>query len=467
MNEPTLRLKSIEKALKLNLQPSIYGVFAEIGAGQEVSNHFYKAGAASGTVAKSVCAYDKMMSDSAYGTTKRYVSKERLDNMLNVEYQNLITSIPSRASITHFFAYANTIETINFHKTNKGQGWMGVKFQKTPNSRPITCQIHIVMHTNDIMEQQELIGHLGVNLLYGLYEHHDNSDLFIKSLKDNINTDLLEINFIELTGNNILPNYSIELSLLLVKYNLTKMIMIGPNGDILQPLNALYKKDVVLVRGRFNPPTNVTLEMFEKATDHLKTSKEVKSQNIIPLAEITFNCYQGKKELGIKDFLNRTEILSALGYPVLVTNFQYHHEFISFINNFVKLNSLNLVLGIDNLQRAITHDHGKSEEKILQLMQSMVSGQNRILCFPELNDTGKLNTLNDLSVENEIHMLLSFLRETGRLEDILNVDKVVLGIRSNKVIDMLIAGNEDWKEMVPEVLQNILEEKRLLITEPQ
>lgn len=453
-------LSSREKALKLNLQPSIYGVFAEIGAGQEVSNHFYKAGAASGTVAKSICAYDMMISDSTYGRNQRYVSKERLENMLSVEYENLISNIPSKAAVAHFFAYANTIETTNFQKTNQGHGWMGIKFQTTPNSRPINCRIHIVLHTDDVIEQQALIGALGVNLIYGVYEYHNQSERFVKSLKENISSDKLEVNFIELDGNNVSPTYSKELTLLLVKHNLTKMIMIGQKGEILQPLNALYKKDVILVRGRFNPPTNVTLEMFEKALKQLQASEKTRNQDIIPIAEITFNCYQDKRELSIKDFLNRTEVLSAIGYPILVTNFQYHFELIAFINKFVKLKSLNLVLGMDNLQRALSPGKGKSEEQTIQLLQAMIHGNNRILCFPELDSDGKMRSLEDLYLEHGIESLLTFLKKTGRIEDILEVDKETLSIRSNQVMHMLISGNDNWKPMVPAQLQQVLETKR-------
>lgn len=460
MNSKYSILTSREKALKLNLQPSIYGVFAEIGAGQEVSNHFYKAGAASGTVAKSICAYDMMISDSVYGSTTRYVSKDRLENMLNVEYQNLISSIPSKAAVAHFFAYANTIETTSFQKSNKGQGWMGIKFQTSPNSRPITINIHIVLHTSDVLEQQELIGVLGVNLIYAAYENFFNSEQFIKSLKDNIATDKLEINFIEVSGNNLPPTYSKELSLLLVKHNLTKMVMIGSNGEILQPLNALYKKDAVLVRGRFNPPTKVTLEMFDKAIAHIQTSYKIRKQDIIPIAEITFNCYQEKRDLTIKDFLNRTEVLSAIGYPILVTNFQFHHELISFMNQFVQMNSLHLVLGMDNLQRAFAPGKGQTEKKSLELIQALIHGQNRILCFPELNSKGRINTLNDLFLDQGIGSLVTFLKETGRIEDIPEVNIETLSIRSNKVVDMLVSGNDNWKPMVPAQLQNVLESKR-------
>lgn len=455
------KLSSQEKALKINLQPSIYGVFAEIGAGQEVSTHFYKAGAASGTIAKSICAYDMMVSDTIYGKTKRYVSKERLQNMLDVEYQHLITSVPSKASVAHFFAFANTVETTNYQKTNKGQGWVGLKFQLSPNSRPTSCLLHVIMHTNDVHEQQKLIGHLGVNLLYGAYEYQNEPELFIQSLRDNIDPTFLEINFLEVVGDHEAQNTSKLLSLLLVKYDLTKMIMIGCNGEILQPLNALYKKDAIIVRGRFNPPTKVTVEMFERAKNQLIETHQKRKQDLLAVAEITFKCYQENTELLLEDFLNRAELLAKLGYPVLVTNFEYHRDFIHFINNFVKLNSLNLVLGLDNLERSIqpkmTHDN---EKDFVKLIDAMVGGNNRILAFPEIDLNAQLKGMQSLNLEPGVRALLSFLETTGRIEDINRVDNDVLKIRSNAVLELMRSEKEDWEEMVPTILRPLLKTRQ-------
>jgi hypothetical protein len=457
MNTRIEKLTSTEKALKINLQPSIYGVFAEIGAGQEVSNHFYKAGAASGTIAKSIGAYDMMISDSIYGKTQRYVSKDRLENMLDVEYKSLISSVPSRAAITHFFAFANTIETTSYYKTNKGQGWVGLKFQTIPNGRPSSCYLHVIMHTDDILEQQKLIGDLGVNLIYGLYEFQEDPEQLIVSLKDNIDPAQLEINFIKVSGNNVAKSTGKELSLLLVKHDLTKMVMIGKEGQILQPLNALYKKDAVIVRGRFNPPTKVTVEMFERAKAQLMETHGKKKQDLLAIAEITFRCYQDKKELVLNDFLKRTEMLTELGYHVMVTNFKYHHEFIAFLNEFVKMSSLNLVLGLDNLELSIQSETDKQDEKeMLKLIQSLIAGNNRILAFPEISASGSLGGIDTINLSEGIRELLSFLVKTGRIEDIKYVDTAILKIRSNAVMDFLESGKKDWEPMVPKAILPIL-----------
>jgi len=451
-------LSTEEKALALNLQPSIYGVFAEIGAGQEVANHFFKAGAASGTIAKTISAYDMIVSDSIYGTTKKYVSKERVQSMLNVEYEQLVVNLAAKSSMTHFFVFANSIETINYNKTNKGQGWLGVKFQLTPNSRPATCLIHLVFHVDDVMEQRRIIGDLGVNLIYCAYEYSSHPELFVESLRQNINPDYLEINFIELEGDQFNKNTSLELSLQLVKSGLTKMIMLGADGQILSPSNAFYKKDVLLNRGRFRPPTKVTQEMFSKAQEKLETEGLAKRHNILPIAEITFRCFQERTELTLKDFLKRSQMIAELGYPLIVTNFTYHHELIDFLQSFFKMNSLNIILGQDNLRKVLTHNQsGDIEKKMLHLLSAMTSGNTRILAFPELTGKNELSKLDELQIHSDIRFFFDFLKSTGRISEITDVNKELLSIRSDHVLNALFS-REPWEHMVPEKVVPILSE---------
>jgi len=450
------KLTTEEKALALNLQPSIYGVFAEIGAGQEVANHFFKVGAASGTIAKTISAYDVIVSDSIYGGTKKYVSRSRVQSMLNVEYEQLVVNLAAKSSMMHFFVFANSIETTNFNNTNKGQGWLGVKFQLMPNSRPATCLVHIVFHTDDVNEQRRIVGDLGVNLIHSAYEYSENPELFVKGLSQNINSNNVEINFIEMDGEQFDKNTSLELSLHLVKSGLTKMIMLGADGKILSPTNALYKKDVLLNRGRFRPPTKVTEEMFFKAQQKLENDGLAMRHNILPIAEITFRCFQEQTELTLKDFIKRSQMITQLGHPLIVTNFTYHYELIDFLQTMFKMNSLNIILGLDNLRKVMNHNKsGDIEQKMLHLLSAMTSGNTRILAFPELNNDKKLSGLEELKVNEEIKSFYEFLKKSKRLQEIENVDEEILSIRSDQVLTAL-AKNEPWEFMVPESVIPIL-----------
>lgn len=446
-----------EKALKLNLQPSIYGVFAEIGAGQEVVNQFFNAGAASGTIAKSISAYDMILSDSIYGETQKYVSRERLESMLSVEYDQLTSTLSARSPQKHFFVFANSIETTNYQKTNKGQGWMGIRFQLTPNGPPITCVIHLILHTDDVNEQRKLIGELGVNLIYGAFEYTHHTELFVENLQQNLNRDYLEVNFIELRGSQFDSEKSLRLSLQLVKSGLTRMIMLGTDLEVVQPMNYLYKKDVVLIRGRFRPPTKVTEEMFVKSQKQLIYDHGALQHNLTPVAEITFKCFQSQTELSLDDFLRRAKLVVGMGYPLVITNFTYHHELIGFMCKTFTLRSLNIVLGMDNLRKVAANGKGyTAEEGFIQLLESVSSMNGRIMAFPEINHKLELIGLEKLQMEKPIRHLFQYLLSKGKIEEIREVNKELLLIRSDKVFQAIITNNPGWKEEVPHQLVEVL-----------
>lgn len=447
-----------EKALKLNLQPSIYGVFAEIGAGQEVVNQFFNAGAASGTIAKAISAYDMTISDSIYGETRKYVSRERVESMLDVEYENLRNSLSTQSPQKHFFAFANSIETINFQKTNQGQGWVGIRYQLTPNGPPATCIVHVILHTQDSDEQRKIIGELGVNLIYGAFEYSHDTELFIENLKQNLNIEDFEINFIEINGSQFDSKKSIRLSLQLVKSGLTKMIMLGKKFEVLQPMNFLYKKDVVLVRGRFRPPTKVTEEMFLSSQNQLVNNHQLSEHGLIAIAEITFRCFQDQTELSLDDFLQRAELIIGLGYPLVITNFTYHHELIDFMRASFKLNSLNIVLGMDNLRKVVSNKKGAlAEEGLLKLLQSISSYNARIMVFPELKYQSELSRLKDLNLDATLSHLFNYLQSKGKIEEILNVNKELLAIRSDQVLNAILNKEDSWREEVPNQIVPILD----------
>ncbi|MFT6245733.1 MAG: hypothetical protein ACJA0U_001671 [Salibacteraceae bacterium] len=447
-----------EKALKLNLQPTIYGVFAEVGAGQEVVNQFFNAGSASGTIAKSISAYDMTISDSIYGETRKYVSRDRVESMLEVEYEMLKNSLSTRSPQKHFFAFANTIETTNFQQANQGQGWIGIRYQLTPNGPPVTCIIHIVLQTNDVVEQRKIIGELGVNLIYGAFEYSHHNELFVENLKQNINSDYLEINYIELNGNQFDSKKSIRLSLQLVKSGLTKMIMLGKNFEVLQPSNSLYKKDVVLVRGRFRPPTKVTEEMFLRSQNQLANNNKLSEHGMMAVAEITFRCFQDQTELSVDDFLQRAELIVGLGYPLVITNFTFHHELIHFMRNSFNLNSLSIVLGMDNLRKVISNKQKyTSEEGLLELLQAISSYNGKIMVFPELNQKSELSVLEDLNLDPAVLHLFRYLQSKGKIEEIEGVNKELLSIRSDQVLNAIVNNKDSWRSDVPQQIVSILD----------
>src|SRR6218665_1653289 len=183
------RLTTEEKALKINLTNDIYGCFAEIGAGQEVAANFFKAGGSSGTIAYTQSAYDMRVSDAMYGPASRYVCEERLVTMLETEYNTLCERLPNKQKEARFFAFCNTVESLNYHKTNQGQGWVGLRFQLKPGGTINDVILHVKMHDNSHKAQQEALGILGVNLIHACFFHSDDLDEYLTNLVHRIPRD--------------------------------------------------------------------------------------------------------------------------------------------------------------------------------------------------------------------------------------------------------------------------------------
>lgn len=233
------RLTTEEKALKVNLASDIYGCFAEIGAGQEVAANFFKAGGSSGTIAYTQSAYDMKVSDAMYGVASRYVCEERLVTMLETEFQTLKFRLPEKNKTSRFFAFCNTVESLNYHKTNQGQGWIGVRFQNKINEEPNDVIIHIKLHDNSHKAQQETIGILGVNLVHASYFLTDSLDSFFTGLVHRIPRDRMEIDMIRVSGPTFTKIDNRILALQLVKRGLTDATMFDLCGSVLQPSEAL------------------------------------------------------------------------------------------------------------------------------------------------------------------------------------------------------------------------------------
>ena len=282
----THRLSTEEKALRINLDASVYGSFNEIGAGQEVAANFFRAGGSSGTIASSRSAYDMKVSDTIYGKCKRYVCEDRINTMLDVEFTALQELLPERKETTRFFAFCNTLEALNYHKTNQGHGWIGFRFQLSPDSEPNDIVMHVKMHDSRNTWQQEAIGILGVNLAYAAYYLIDgDSDTFIQSLVDRLSKERIEMDMLRVSGPDFDHVDNRLVALKMVRMGMTEATMFDPNGKVLQPTAALYKKNVLLLRGRFRPPTKVNFDMLQGGLSQFKAEHDVEEDRIVTLFE--------------------------------------------------------------------------------------------------------------------------------------------------------------------------------------
>src|SRR5579862_1320951 len=187
-------LDTHQKALRTNLDQTTYGTFAEIGAGQEVARWYFKVGGAAGTIAKTISAYDMTVSDAIYGHADRYVSRQRCDAMLEYEYRRLIERLnDKRGDTTRFFAFADTVAARGYKRVDECHGWMGLRFQAAVHAEPSQVLIHVRMLDTENLQQQEAIGIIGVNLVYGALFLHGDPTNFLGSLMDNLTRDRVEV----------------------------------------------------------------------------------------------------------------------------------------------------------------------------------------------------------------------------------------------------------------------------------
>jgi hypothetical protein len=441
------------KALRINLEPSIYGTFAEIGAGQEVARTFFQVGGASGTVAKTMSAYDMTFSDSIYGEeeTGRYVSESRLDKMLDHEFELLQTRLEGdKYQHRRFFAFADTCTTINFLKNNDPHCWMGLKFQLEHDGPVNEVVIHVRLKENDALLQQRTIGGLGVNLIYACYWYHQNMDQFIASLMDNLTVDQAEIDMIRLVGADFADVDNRLLALKLVKMGFTSGTIFGPDKEVFQPKDILYKKNVLCLRGRFRPVTKVSEDMFKCGVETFKKHFVCDESNFIALSELTINNLETDGGFDDKDFLDRTDLLCNLGHTVMISNCQKHDKLLEYLHR-CKPKNIGIVLGIMNLLEIFNESkYAYPQGEILHYFGEIFKQNTKMLVYPyQPTDSEEIITLTNFPISDQIRSLYEYLLNSEFLIDLEGYHEDLLKIYSNNVIQMIKSGEDGWEQYVP------------------
>jgi hypothetical protein len=457
-----------QKALAINLDPQIYGSFAEIGAGQDVAANFFKAGAAAGTVAKTMSAYDMTFSDAIYGVqqTRRYVSEPRLIAMLEREYGLLIERLAEqRGSTTTFFAFSDTMSALNYHKTNDSHGWMGVRFQLEPNGEYNDVVIHVKMLDNDNNLQQQAVGILGVNLIYACFYYHDNPPLFLLSLMDELSKDRLQIDMIRFEGPNFTKVDNRLMSLHLVKYGFSDAAVFGPDGKNQQPSEVLYKKHIVVIRGRFRPIINVHLDMLSTGVKQFMQEPDVDPKNVVVITELTLQSLKERNadesaEIDEKDFLDRVDILCSLGQTVLISNFHEYYKLVSYLSKITIL-KLGVVLGYPNLEYIFSEEHYKElPGGILESFATLFSRKVKLFIYPTLRDGVIWNCLR-FNPPAHLIDLYRYLIANNKIEDIHHYNESNLHVQTDIVLQLIKQGVEGWEQYVPADVAAMIKERKL------
>ena len=458
------KLTTQEKALKINLSKAIYGSFAEIGAGQEVAANFFKVGGASGTIAKTMSAYDMKFSDAIYGQCERYVCEDRLINMLNHEYVLLAERLPHRITDTRFFSFADTVETINYEQTNQGHGWIGLRFQLRPESEPNDCVIHVKMHDNDPLLQQVALGIVGVNMIYGCM-YLTNAEEIMLSLMDGLTIRRIEVDMFRISGPDFKNVDNRLLALKLVKSGMTKAAMFGPDGTVMQPSEYLYKKNVLVLRGRFRPVTHVNVDMLFTSRRLFKREKDVERSKIVMLAELTLNDLSADGQIDETDFLNRADIICSLGQNVLISNYYEYYRLVGYLSRITRGRKIGISMGIYALQKVFEEKtYENLRGGILECFASLFGSNVKLYIYPALrNNSKELFTLKNFESELPPHLknLFRYLVENDKLEDITDANIDNLHIISDNVLAMIRKGEQGWEKCVPSKVEEAIKEQGL------
>ena len=452
------------KALRINLNENIYGTFAEIGAGQETVRHFFRAGGASGTIAKAMSAYDKDFSDAIYGIEDdgRYVTEARLRKILDHEIR-LIEERISREKHPNkmFFSFANTVTTIDFAKQFKGHGWVGIRYQIEPDQDYNEIILHLRFKENDARLQQETLGILGTNLIYGAFYKYNVPKKLLRYLYDHLDQDQIEIDTINFSGPVFKDVDNRLMSLQLVKNGMTDAVMFAPDGNNVLPARVLYKKNILALRGSFRPVTKVNIDMFEKSYNMFIKENKVDIENTQVVFEITLSNLRAEGEIDEQDFMDRARLLCSLGHTVLISNFQEYYKLVEYFSQYSK-NRMGLAMGVNNLVDIFDEKYYRHlSGGILEAFGKLFFKDLRVYLYPMVNEDGTITDSENLKVHPRMKELYKFFKYNGKVVDITDFDKSILSIFSRAVLKMIADGSDGWETMLPEGVAKIIKEKSL------
>lgn len=454
------KMNTGQKALQINLDAKKYGTFAEIGAGQEVARWFFHVGKASGTVAKTISAYDMAVSDAIYGKADRYVSRKRLQAMLDLEFDLLLKRLDkTRGDKCTFFVFADTVAT----KRDEGAGWLGVKFQVHHHGEPSTIIIHVRTLDKESLRQQEAMGIVGVNLIHGAFYQSDEPVKLIGSLLDELSSARVEVDMIKFSGPAFTGVDNRLMALQLVEQWLTEAAMFTADGEAVIPGEILWKKPVLLERGSFRPLTNPMLDMLERAQEKFLQEKCAPGEQPVVLFEMTLRQLQIGDAIDHQDFLDRVDTLRPLGKPVLISNFLRYHRLVTYLSRQTD-RPIGLPIGLVRLrdvfdEKFYTDLPGGLMESLGQLFKNGA----KLYVYPSLDKkTGVLTTVENMEVAPHLRHLYAHLVENKFIENIANYNTDSLKIYSGEVLAKIHSADESLSKLIPPQIFEVIKAKKLL-----
>jgi hypothetical protein len=380
MAEPE-KLDTHRKALSINLDGKIFGSFAEIGAGQEVARWFLRVGGASGTVAKTISAYDKEVSDQLYGAGTRYVSKPRLKAMLENEWTQLLQQLEaSRGADTRFFAFVDTISARNYAGTNDCHGWMGLRFLAEPGGTSSDLVLHLNLRDTTNVHQQEAVGILGVNLVYAACHALASTEEFLRSLFEGLGLQRVEIDCMEWSGHAFAQWNRDEVHALLVVGGYAEAVVFPADGELVPPNELLYKRDLVLAPGRFDDVTNLHANLIRDTLAQLPEEEIKESKGALGLFCLSA-ARSAAKDKAVQEILEHVVPLRRVGYGVMLFRAQELYRMSAFANRYTK-SRIHFAIGLTVLVRILADGYNDLPGALLEGIARLFMQNVRLSVYP-------------------------------------------------------------------------------------
>ncbi|HEY6897412.1 MAG TPA: TonB-dependent receptor [Rhodocyclaceae bacterium] len=459
-------LTTDQKALEINLDKYKYGSIVEIGAGQEVARRFFSVGAAAGTIAKTMSAYDMAVSDDIYGHVDRYVSRARLLQMLEKEFNQVVKRLAHvRPKNTTFFAYAATVTARSFKQNHECHGWVGIRLQLHPGAQPSDVILHVRMLDNDNAQQSEALGVLGVNLIYGAFQHFQQPQWVVEGLADGLGSDRIEVDLIHFSGPYFDEVENRLMNLHLIRSWLTRGVVFDPSGEVVVPGELFYRKPVMVMRGSFKPVTLVNVDMMCAGLKQFSQLAAVDENEIVSLAEVTMNSLISGDNVDGADFLARIDLLASQGYTVMISDYVRYFRLRAYLRRYTQ-KPIGIVLSVRDFAYLFDEKYYEGlEGGILEAFGKLFPDNTHVYVYPSRpsrGDATALVTLDNVQVPANLRQLLAFLKDNNKLIAVEPHDESHLHIDVGDVLAGLRRGPGEWQDDVPQAVAERIIGGRLL-----
>ncbi|MGD1977766.1 MAG: TonB-dependent receptor [Akkermansiaceae bacterium] len=440
-----------EKALKINLDSSIYGTFAEIGAGQEVANWFFRASATAGTVAKSISAYDMTISDALYGKSGRYVSQERVVDMVNYEYDLLEKRLAGpRGKKSRFFAFTNTVRARGYNDSGDCHGWLAIRYQLQSGRPSGTIVLHVNLLDQENVDQMEALGILGVNLIDAAYHAIGDLQKFVASLTEFISPGRIEIDMLKFHGESFMSVDNRICALELVRQGMSPTTIFMPDGEVAQAADVFYKTPLLILRGSFFPVTNLHLDMLQQAGRVFPPeSAATDARECREVCELSLSNLLRDGQVDLVSFLDRADALQSLGKVVMISNCPEFHRVATILRRYTS-EPIGMILSIGLLNELFKEKWSESlQGGILESFGRLFKNQLSLLVYPWQNrNQGELVTANNFRAPDGLTHLYEHFLENGMISDIGCGDERLLEMTGRRILAAAKEGS-NWEEWVP------------------